>query len=306
MGYDTEIRGKVIEDLRLSRSVAVHSGSFHADEVMACALLLFCGLIDAEKVIRTREKEKIFTAEYVCDVGGVYDSSKKLFDHHQIEYEGKLSSAGMVLKYLIQNNLIESDFGVHLEQMLVSGIDAIDNGNLKVPKGLTTFSAVIANFMPVQYTATSHEIDLGFKAAMEFSLQHLKRIQGKFVYAQKHRQKIKNAMQQYEDCIIFDEPFPWTDIFFELEGAIHPAKFIIMPTNGHWKLRGIPPSLGEKMKVRVKMPNKWAGLMEEELARVSKIDGAIFCHKGRFISIWKTKEDAIKAFQTVIRGKKGG
>nr|NGX32100.1 hypothetical protein [Candidatus Anoxychlamydiales bacterium] len=38
-----------------------------------------------------------------------------------------------------------------------------------------------------------------------------------------------------------------------------------------------------------------------DLQKVSKIDGAIFCHKGRFISIWKTKEAAIKALKYVFK-----
>lgn len=295
-----------MEDLKLSRSVAVHSGSFHADEVMACALLAFCGLVDADKIVRTREKEKIFHCEYVCDVGGEYNPAKKHFDHHQKEYEGILSSAGMVLQYIIDQKHIDPHFGAYLDQSLISGIDAIDNGNLKVPKGLTTFSSVIGNYMPVQYTASPDEIDAGFHAAFDFSLQHLKRLQEKYTYARNHRETIQHAMQQYEDCIIFEEAFPWMDTFFELDGQMHPAKFIIMPTDEHWKLRGIPPSLGEKMKVRVKMPKKWAGLMDDDLAQVSKIEGAVFCHKGRFISIWRTKEDALKAFHAITGGKRSG
>ena len=40
--------------------------------------------------------------------------------------------------------------------------------------------------------------------------------------------------------------------------------------------------------------------LEEELKKVSGIKGAIFCHKGRFISIWETKEDALKALHAAL------
>jgi len=33
---------------------------------------------------------------------------------------------------------------------------------------------------------------------------------------------------------------------------------------------------------------------------VTHIDGAVFCHKGRFISIWETKEDAMKALNQIL------
>jgi uncharacterized UPF0160 family protein len=57
------------------------------------------------------------------------------------------------------------------------------------------------------------------------------------------------------------------------------------------------------MQVRMPLPVEWAGLMDEDLKKASGIKGAIFCHKGRFISVWETKEDAIKALEFVLRRK---
>jgi uncharacterized UPF0160 family protein len=78
-----------------------------------------------------------------------------------------------------------------------------------------------------------------------------------------------------------------------------------MPSGEHWKLRGIPPNNEQKMLVRMALPEEWAGLIDDELKRVSGIPGAIFCHKGRFISVWESKDDALKALDiTLKRGKK--
>ena len=93
---------------------------------------------------------------------------------------------------------------------------------------------------------------------------------------------------------------PWLDAFFELNGENHPAKFVIMPSGGHWKLRGIPPSSSDRMKVRKPLPRAWGGLLDEELKRVSQIPGAIFCHKGLFISVWETEEDALRAMEYAL------
>ena len=41
----------------IKRSFGTHNGSFHADEVTACALLLLMGFIDRDKIFRTREKD---------------------------------------------------------------------------------------------------------------------------------------------------------------------------------------------------------------------------------------------------------
>src|SRR5271170_2959520 len=91
---------------KIPRSFGAHDGTFHADEVTACALLLLFNLIDADKIVRTRELERLEQCEYVCDVGGIYDPAKKLFDHHQVGYQGSLSSAGMILLHLKASHLI--------------------------------------------------------------------------------------------------------------------------------------------------------------------------------------------------------
>jgi uncharacterized UPF0160 family protein len=108
-------------------------------------------------------------------------------------------------------------------------------------------------------------------------------------------------MAEGMQVLIFEEPLPWMENFFELGGEFHPAQFVIMPSGGHWKLRGIPPSLNERMKVRRPLPENWAGFRDEELRKITGIQGAIFCHKGRFISIWETKEDALKAFNLAMK-----
>ena len=73
-----------------------------------------------------------------------------------------------------------------------------------------------------------------------------------------------------------------------------------MPSGDNWKLRGIPPNSRERMKVRHNLPEDWAGLLEEDLQRVSGIPEGIFCHKGRFFSLWKTRESAERAMEKVM------
>ena len=116
-----------------------------------------------------------------------------------------------------------------------------------------------------------------------------------------NREAVKKAMVEGNDSLLFEESLPWLENFFDLGGEIHPAQFVIMPSGGHWKLRGIPPSLAERMKIRKPLPEAWAGLHQADLKKVSGIPGAIFCHKGRFISIWETKEDALKALHIALR-----
>lgn len=283
------------------RSLGTHDGSFHADEVTACSLLLLFNLIDRDKIHRTRDPGILEKCEYVCDVGGIYSPEIKRFDHHQIEYKGPMSSAGMVLLYLKEKGILEPHLYEAFNRSLVWGVDAHDNGVAKLEPGITSFSQVISNFLPIEYDVSPEEMNGAFFQAVSFAMGHLDRLRARHAYTLKCQVAVKKAMTDTSGALIFEESLPWMENFFELGGDHHPAQFVIMPSGKHWKLRGIPPSMNERMKVRRPMPEHWAGLHDHDLKKVSGIEGAIFCHKGRFISIWETKEDAIKALHLTMK-----
>lgn len=284
----------------MKRSVGTHSGPFHADEVTACALLSVCDLIDPDKIVRTRDPKKLAECEFVCDVGGFYDPPKKQFDHHQVDYTGLLSSAGMILRYLHEQGRLSDAAFFTLKNNIVDGVDAHDNGKDISERGVCTFSHVIANMVPVTYDATDSEMDAAFMDAFRFVRGHLERALARIDYIQSCREDVRMAMKDDGPALIFERKLPWIENFFSLGGEGHPATFVIMPGGGHWKLRGIPPDLEHRMGVRIPLPQEWAGLLDDELEKVSGIKGAIFCHKGRFISVWETKEAALAALKKVV------
>lgn len=281
------------------RSFGTHNGSFHADEVTASALLLFYHLIDRDKIVRTRDPAILAELEYVCDVGGIFDPSKKRFDHHQQEYRGTLSSAGMVLNYLHEKAFIDAKECAYLKDKLIDGIDQIDNGMVDPLPGHATFSSVIANFIPAPYDISEGEMREAFEEALEFTLAFLQRLMDKYRYMHGCLSEVEEEMKKGGDYLFFDRAMPWMDPFFELGGENHPARFVIMPSGQHWKLRGIPPTYQDRMRVRTPLPSAWAGLSDNELQKITGIKGAIFCHKGLFISVWETKEDVLNAYNLI-------
>ena len=290
----------------LLRSVAVHDGSFHADEVSACALLLTFGLVDREKIMRSRDPAILAKCEYACDVGGVYDPARKLFDHHQASYQGSFSSAGMILLYLYNQGILTAQKYYFLNDSLIKGVDEHDNGKAPLIPGTTSFSQIISNFLPIEYEVDSEKELTAFLRAVDFAHGHMKRLNERYLYAASRRLFVEEAMRKYKDCLIFDQALPWQDTFFELGGENHPASFVIMPSGTNWKLRGIPPTSYDRMKIRCPLPLEWAGLMKQELVDLTAIPGAIFCHKGRFISVWESYGDALKALELALQncGKK--
>jgi uncharacterized UPF0160 family protein len=283
------------------RSFGTHDGSFHADEVTACSLLLLFDRIDRDKIFRTRDPERLASCDYVCDVGGHYDPAARRFDHHQVEYQGSMSSAGMVLLYLKNREILSPHLYEWYNRVIISGVDAHDNGRASLEPGVTTFSQVVSNFLPVDYETSVEEMDAAFFTALGFVVGHLDRLKKRFLYTLECEGIVKKTMADAQNVLIFEKAIPWMENFFELGGEFHPAEFVIMPAGAHWKLRGIPPNFRDRMKVRRPLPESWAGLHEEELRKASGIAGAIFCHKERFISIWETKEDAVKALHIATR-----
>lgn len=279
----------------ISRSFGTHDGSFHADEVTACALLLAYNLIDPDKIVRTRNPSKLEQLEYVCDVGGLYDPSRKRFDHHQNEYNGPLSSAGMVLKHLFDSHVLDKEQYHFLASNLVDGIDAHDIGVELAPSNVTTFSHIISNYLPISPEADPAEFDTAFWQAVSFSLDHIKRLIARHTFSQTCRDVVAKEMNKNQTILLFEHPIPWMDLFYDLGGAQHPALYVIMPSGKNWKLRTIPPTGTTRLQMRKPLPAAWAGLRDRDLELTSGIAGAIFCHKARFISVWASKEAAIKA-----------
>lgn len=285
--------------MKQRQTVGIHDGRFHADEVTACALLILYGCVEQDKVIRTRDPLLLSKCEYVCDVGGIYDPEQKLFDHHQASYEGELSSAGMVLLYLKDKGMIAQQEFEHLNNNLVLGVDAHDNGRSEMVVGQCTFSHIISNFNPTAYDAPDDELDRAFVSALSFTLGHLERMRDRLKHTLAYHSLVEQAMARATLCMAFDRPVPWLESFFAMGGERHPALFVLMPSDHQWKLRGIPPDFEHRMQVRLPLPLEWAGLLDEELKQASGIEGAVFCHKGRFTSVWETREDALKALKIV-------
>lgn len=288
---------------KILRSVGTHSGPFHADEVVACALLVFFGLVDRDRIVRTRDQARLNECEFVCDVGGIYSPELKRFDHHQANYRGSLSSAGMVWRYLRDQGVVDEEAYSFLNHVLIMGVDAHDIGESPQIDGLCTFSHVVSNFLPPQYDASLKEQEKGFFAALDFVLGYLGRFFKRHEIIKEGRKRIQEAMSAGKEYLALDVAVPWLENFFALGGEKHPALFLVMPAGEHWKLRALPPTLERRMDVRYPLPEEWAGLLDVELKKKSGIEGAIFCHKGRFTSVWETKEDALKALDYVLKRK---
>ncbi|MFZ4772622.1 MAG: MYG1 family protein [Chlamydiia bacterium] len=277
------------------QGVVTHDGPFHADEIIACAQLVYVGLIQKTEIHRSRDPEVIGRFQFVVDVGGLYDESQFHFDHHQSSYKGELSAAGMVAKFLLNQGFYDEASYQFLKKALVDHVDAFDNGRVsKEVLNTPTFSHVVENFVPILEQATHEEMDKAFFAAFDFAYGHLQRLMERYKYRQRCKEVIRRIMEESQEVLIFADQMPWLENFFELGGVDHPGLYIVMPVPNGWKLRVIPKTYEERMGARKDLPASWGGLIDAEFEKVSGIKGAKFCHKGLFIAIFATKEGAVE------------
>lgn len=189
-----------LDDTASEKVIGTHSGTFQADEAMGVWMLRQIPEFRNSKVVRSRDLKVLDALDIVIDVSGVYDDSKRRYDHHQRDYderfdsgkEGtdgrctKLSASGLVYRHygkqVIQAyypTLTEENLDLVYNKVyntLLEALDAIDTGVEMVPKGVemlykdsTGLSSRVSRLNPrwneVDSNGNSPNMDERFEAA---------------------------------------------------------------------------------------------------------------------------------------------
>lgn len=230
----------------------------------------------------------------MVDVGGVYDPSSLLFDHHQGGFkEARLdgtpyASAGLVLRWLVEEGMVVKEVANILDEQVIAGADARDNG---VEGAKAPISEVISLFNPTWVEEGIVKEDDAFRVAVETAKavidRHVKRISGELLA----RRVIHEEAVKEDGLLILPRFLPWQEAVIEehlrVLFVIHPSK-----TPGQWIVQGVPVEKGS-FKTRKSFSASWAGLTDEALAKESGVGDAVFCHKGLWLVVAGSKEGAI-------------
>ena len=282
------------------KRIITHNGNFHADEVFACAVLSILNNDNVE-ILRSRDPEVWATGDYVVDVGGVYDHTIGRYDHHQVGGAGThengipYSSLGLVWKHYGALVTGSSEAALVITRRLVEPIDAVDNG-------IETFAVTgvaapyliqdaVVMFRPGWNEARTE--DEGFFEAFDMAKKILKR---EIILAQGKTEgeaRARNAYNTAEDkrIIVLDGNYPWFEAF---AGQPEPI-FVVRPEregDGQWKV-GTVRAEAHTFKNRKNLPAEWAGKQGRELAEISGVPDATFCHNKLFVAGAGSREGAI-------------
>ncbi len=279
-----------------AKTIATHDGSFHADDVFSVAALK--SLFPSATVIRTRNPELIAQADIVLDVGGVYDADADRFDHHQRGGAGErengipYSSFGIIWKkYGVELCQGDQEVANRVDGGLVSTIDAIDCGHVEGVQQGISLSQTIGMFNPTWMEGG--DFDACFEEAVAFASRILARFIASARGSLSAKAVVAKAIEEAEDprVIVLKQYVPWKKTVHELS---EQALYMVYPAHsGKWRIQTVPVEPGS-FEDRKPLPAAWAGLSDQELAAVTGLADATFCHNGRFVAGATSFESTLK------------
>ncbi|MFT7557796.1 MAG: uncharacterized UPF0160 family protein [Planctomycetota bacterium] len=272
---------------------ATHSGSFHADDVFAGAILqMICEQLGRTcEIIRTRDESLLAAADIVFDVGQQYDTETLRFDHHQQEGAGEhevapisYASCGLIWKHFSHYLVSGDDIALEIEKRIIIPVDAIDTGvSLSENKfdeyGVYAYSIshLIGDLKPTWRESNVSLLERYQQAVdiAEIALRRQITIVEDAVMASDIVQDIYEKTVD-KRIIVLPMNYPWHRTL----SAYPEPQFVLGPEKEKegWRLRFIPKVLGQ-FPARAYLPESWWGLSGKELQDISGVGDATFCHR---------------------------
>jgi uncharacterized UPF0160 family protein len=272
--------------------ICTHSGDFHADDVLAVSTLLEI-YPDAE-VVRSREPAVWDTCELVVDVGFVYDSTRGRFDHHQagdpavyrsngIRYSG----FGLVWKHFGRQICPDELAWAQIDRNLAMTVDAGDNGQLtyksddrNVPLFETDHLVKVLNPLKSNPQETP---DGQFAVAVGLARPFLRRLIARETEKAALGQKLIGLYEAAADkrWLVSDEQLPVN----EYKDRLPVLLYIVTPSSADTSWRALAVEADAPFTQRQPFPEAWRGLSDADLAAVTGVADAKFCHLNGFIVV---------------------
>ena len=313
--------------------IATHGGKFHADDAWAVAVLKV--LFPEADVVRTREQARIDAADFAIDVGGVWDPATGRFDHHQKEFDGArasgvpYASAGLVWREygarcvaaLAERHTGErladdtaQQIAYAIDADIVQYLDLSDVGVAKNAPGSYGLSAVVSGFNPgwldeqrLGYGEAVEVYRMGqFMRAVEFLTDIMDNAVRYRVGAMLAVTQVRQAEVLEDGRLLFlkNAALPWSSV---VRKEMPKVLFVISHslTEQRYMLHTVSVDT-ESFDARADLPEAWAGLREAELAAVTGVEDAVFCHTGRFIAAARTYAGALSMARQALAAVEQG
>ncbi|MCO5327107.1 MAG: MYG1 family protein [Solirubrobacterales bacterium] len=282
--------------------VATHNGTFHADEVFAIAAL---GLLpEPMEVIRTRDPELLAGADLRVDVGFRFEPAAGDFDHHQREFDEVRPNGVGYASF----GLVWREFGARIcdgdeevaavvEETLVQSVDANDTGQRITESLIEGVRPMSVNGVVGGFNArwdedlTAAEERARFDAAVELAAGIIAREIASAASGRRAVRIVRDAIAAAAESgdariVTLPDNVPWKQVVVT---EAPEALLVIYPKRQGFGVETVPVALGT-FDNRLDLPAEWAGLENDDLARVTGVEDALFCHAKRFLAVARSRE----------------
>jgi uncharacterized UPF0160 family protein len=292
------------------KTIGTHNGRFHSDDVFSVALLKV--LFPTATVSRTRDLEILETLDLVLDVGGEYDVQKHRFDHHQPGGAGarangiNYSAFGLIwqqfgLKYCEDNE----EAWKRLDKGFVSSFDAYDNGQ-KTYK-ITVEDARVVELQNlfddylnpnIMEPAELADYDRQFDIAVGIATLILDRVTKRKIA------EVESEQYYYSTWLISpDRRYVVLDKFAtsgeKAEDMAELLYSIFKAPNGNWNIKAMQKEK-DNYESKKPFPKEWAGLRDAELAELTGVSDAVFCHNNLHLCGAASKDGALEMLKLAL------
>lgn len=295
--------------------LVTHDGSFHADEVLATAVL--ADLFPGADIFRSRDVAMTSAApgRIVYDVGYAHDPEQRLYDHHQPGAPRRdcgtpYSAFGLIWRdfgraYLarrMSGALVEEAFE-RFDREMVLPVDAVDNGvtapaQSGIFKGLTVFS-LISDMLPSWKNDDGYSSNEAFDHAISLASGIVAARADAIASELEASAVVRRRIAAAEGPILLlKKNMPWHGPIFET-GAEHILMVVHPRADGSWVVSTVPKAPGS-YETRMDLPESWAGLQGADLQAASGFESAVFCHAKRFMAVTGTAQDAMEMAEEAI------
>jgi uncharacterized UPF0160 family protein len=297
--------------------IVTHGGKFHADDAWAVAVIHV--LHPEAELVRTRDPAIIESGDVVIDVGGIWDPATGRFDHHQKGFSGArqsgvpYASAGLVwreygarcvaaLAAKHTGQQLSDETAQHIayaiDADIVQYLDLSDVGAAKNAPGGYGLSAVISGYnlswldeerLGYGERADAYRLSQ-FRRAMDFLIDVM-------ANAVKYRVGALLALEQVRKAEVLEDgrllylknsALPWSSV---VRKEMPKVLFVISHNIAEQRyMLHTVPATADTFEARADLPASWAGLRDADLALVTGVPDAGFCHNGRFIAAAKSYE----------------
>jgi uncharacterized UPF0160 family protein len=294
--------------------LVTHSGGFHADELLSSVILT--RLFPDAEIVRSRAPEWITPApdRIIYDVGGAYDAEINIFDHHQrgapLRDDGQpYSSFGLIWKHFGRDYIASFDVPAeHIERVhasvdgnLVLPIDLVDNGATSPsgPLAGLSLSSLLETLKPDFDDRDAEADQQAFHKALVIARSFVEAAVARSAAKLRAESVVQKAIEATGPGRVLELPMgmPFRAAIVKA-GADH-LLFVVHPRDKDWCLTGIRRS-EEGFELRADLPAAWAGLTNHDLEVASGVEGATFCHNGRFIAAAKTRDAALAMAEIAV------